>query len=51
MLSLVEIEKSLITRGPAVQSIVSLTTLLRRQLVKYMLTTLSNILLFFVGKM
>ena len=37
--------------GPVVQSIVSLTTLLRRQLVKYMLTTLSNTLLFFVGKM
>ena len=37
--------------GPVVQSIVSLTTSLRRQLVKYMWTTLSNMLLFFVGKM
>ena len=37
--------------GPVVQSIVSLTTSLRRQLVKYMLTILSNTLLFFVGKM
>ena len=33
--------------GPVVQSIVSLTSSLRRQLVKYMLTTLSNPLLFF----
>ena len=37
--------------GPVVQSIVSLTTLLRHQLVKYTLTTLSNTWLFFVGKM
>ena len=37
--------------GPVVQSIVSLMTLLRRQLVKYMWTTLANTLLFFVGKM
>ena len=39
--------------GPVVQSIVSLTTLLRRQLVKRMLTTLSYTctLLFFLGKM
>ena len=37
--------------GPVVQSIVSLTTSLRRQLVKYMPTALSNTLLFFVGKM
>ena len=37
--------------GPVVQSIVSLTMSLRRQLVKYMWTTLSNMLLFFVGKM
>ena len=37
--------------GPVVQSIVSLTTSLRHQLVKYMHTTLSNMLLFFVGKM
>ena len=37
--------------GPVVQSIVSLTTSLRRQFVKYMLTILSNPLLFFVGKM
>ena len=33
--------------GPVVQSIVSLTTSLRRQFVKYMLTILSNPLLFF----
>ena len=37
--------------GPVVQSIVSLTTLLRRQLVKFVWTTLSNTLLFFVEKM
>ena len=37
--------------GPVVQSIVSLTTSLRHKLVKYMLTKLSNTLLFFVGKM
>ena len=39
------------TLGPVVQSIVSLTTSLRHQLVKYMPTKLSNTLLFFVGKM
>ena len=38
-------------QGPVVQSIVNLTTSLRRQLVKYMLTKLSNTLLFFVGKL
>ena len=39
-------------QGPAVvQSIVSLTTSLRSRLVKYMKTTLSNTLLFFVGKL
>ena len=38
-------------RGPVVQSMVSLTTSLRRQCVKYMRNTLSNTLLFFVGKM
>ena len=37
--------------GPVVQSIVSLTASLRRQLIKYMLTTLSNTLLFFGEKM
>ena len=37
-----------VNQGPVVQSIVSLTTLLRRQFVKYMPTTLSNPLLFFV---
>ena len=37
--------------GSVVQSIVSLTTSLRCQLVKYILTTLSNTLLFFVEKM
>ena len=37
--------------GPVAQSIVSLTSSLRRQLVKYMPTTLSNPQLFFVGKM
>ena len=36
--------------GPVVQSIVSLTTSLRRQLVKYMPTELSNTLLFFQQK-
>ena len=38
-------------QGSVVQSIVSLTTSLRRQLLKYMWTTLSNVLLFFVEKM
>ena len=37
--------------GPVVQNIVSLTTSLRRQLVRYMPTKLSNTLLFFVEKM
>ena len=37
-------------QGPVVQSIVSLTSSLRRQLVKYMPTTNQNPLLFFVGK-
>ena len=37
--------------GPIVQSIVSLTTSLRHQLVKYMLTTYANTSLIFVGKM
>ena len=37
--------------GPVVQSIINLTMLLRHQLVKYMPTTLSNLLLFFVEKM
>ena len=37
-------------QGPIVQSIISLTTL-RCQLVKYMLNTLSNMLLFYVAKM
>ena len=36
---------------PVDQSIVSLTMLSRRQLVKFMWTTSSNMLLFFVGKM
>ena len=40
----------LIHQGPVVQSIVNLTTSLRHQL-KCMWTTLSNTLLFFVGKM
>ena len=40
----------LVDKGPVLQSIVSLTTSLRRQLVKYMLATLSNTLLFFVEK-
>ena len=35
-----------IDQGPVVESIVSLTMSLRHQLVKYMLTTLSNTLLF-----
>ena len=37
--------------GPVVQSIVSLTMSLRRQLLKYLLNTYANISLFFVGKM
>ena len=37
--------------GPVVQSIVSLTMSLRSQLLSLCLTTLSNRLLFFVGKM
>ena len=37
--------------GPVVQSIVSLTTSLRRQLVKKMPTKFSHTLLFFVEKM
>ena len=40
-----------VSQGPVVQSIVNLTTSLRRQLVKYMPTKLSNTLLFFVEKM
>ena len=32
--------------GPVVQSIIRITTTLRRQLVKYMLTTLSNAVVF-----
>ena len=38
-------------QGPVVESIVSLTTSLRRHCVKYMPITLSNPLLFFVEKM
>ena len=37
-------------QGPVVQSIVSLTTSLRRQLVKYMPSKLSNTLLFLLEK-
>ena len=37
--------------GPVVKSIVSLTKSLRLQLVKYIPTALSNMLLLFVGKM
>ena len=36
----------IIQLGPVVQSIVSLTTLLRRQFVKYLLTTYANTSLF-----
>ena len=43
--------KDLTIQGPVVQSIVNLTTSLRGHLVKYIPTTLSNTLLFFVGKM
>ena len=39
------------SQWPVVQSIVSLTTSLKRHFVKYMPTTVSNTLLFFVGKM
>ena len=42
--------RNLKDRGPVVQNILSLTTSLRRQLVKYMATTLSNTLVFFVEK-
>ena len=45
-----QLETHLPDLGPVVQSIVSLTSSLRRQLVKYMPTTLSNTLLFFVRK-
>ena len=38
-------------QGPVVQSIVSLTTVLRHQFVKYMPTKLSNTVLFFCEKM
>ena len=45
------VAKQFITNlGPVVQSIISLTTSLRRHFVKYMLTILSNPLLFFVEK-
>ena len=37
-------------QGPVVQSIVSLSMLLNRQLVKYKLNTYANTPLFFVGK-
>ena len=40
-----------LNQGPVVQSIVSLTMSLRRELVKYMPTILSKTLLCFVGKM
>ena len=43
--------KSRVGQRPVVQSIVSLTMSLRGHLVKYIPTTLSNTLLFFVGKM
>ena len=38
-------------QGPVVQSIVSLTTSLRHEFVKYMSTTKANTVLFFVEKM
>ena len=38
-------------QGPVVQSIVSLTSSLRGQLVKYFMTLLANTLIFFVEKM
>ena len=40
----------IVNQGPVVQSIVSLTTSLRRHFVKYMPTTLSNPLLFMLKK-
>ena len=40
----------IVYQGPIVQSIVSLTTLLRGHLVKYIPTTLSNTLLYFCWK-
>ena len=45
------VERVFDNQGPVVQSNVSLTTSLRRQLVKYMWTTLTNTLLIFIGKM
>ena len=48
---MIELGKYPNTLGPVVQSIVSLTTSLRGHLVKYIPITLSNTLLFFVGKM
>ena len=44
------LQKKVSDLGSVVQSIVSLTTSLRRQLVKYMPTNLSNTLLFFCRK-
>ena len=38
-------------QGPVVQSIVSLTSLLRGQLIKWFTSIFSNTLIFFVGKM
>ena len=46
-----EVYVSYSSQEPVVQSIVSLTTSLRHQLVKYMPTKLSNTLLFVVEKM
>ena len=48
---MIELGKYSNTLGPVIQSIVSLTTSLRGHLVKYIPITLSNTLLFFVGKM
>ena len=45
------IPKKIENLGPVVQSIVSLTSLLRGQLVKCFTTLLPNILIFFVEKM
>ena len=47
------IKYSLVSRdqGPVVQSVVSLTSSLRGQLVKYFMSLLLNTLKFFVGKM
>ena len=50
LVSVIVLHKDLTYQGPVVQSIVILTTSLRRHFVKYMPTTLSNPLLFLLKK-